>query len=33
MHIEYLYISEVAAGKIHIFSFQIEAGRLQIGPK
>jgi hypothetical protein len=33
MHIEFLCISEVAAGKNYMFSFQIEASHLHIGPK
>jgi hypothetical protein len=33
MHIEFLCISEVAAGKNDMLSFQIKASHLHIGPK
>jgi hypothetical protein len=33
MHIEFLCISEVAAGKMTCFHFKIEASHLHIGPK
>jgi hypothetical protein len=33
MHIKFLCISEVDAGKNDLFSFRIEASQLHIGPK